>query len=326
MNNIFTALARRRNPGIIREFVLWCATCFIALLALIASAVGHGNVAWIFLMIFSIGMGVMTAFRLTAAAMLYGVCVFNFLVFLMHYFFLYSVYTYDSKSILNMIFFILLLVLALAIIICAFVHFFSRYNLGKVLTVLVIIHGVGTLLLNILMFAAPCTGDYYYNYSYLVRRDMNYRGYWIGTICFWMMLTVIILYYIFFFGGMIENKGGKIYVNRTQRIPPTREENVLLGIQGLQGMYAGQEFHLHGSTVTIGSAAGVTLVIADPYVSKRHCAIRFNTMTGDYEVFDNSTNGTYLSNGVRLKYGVYNQLPRRSIIYIGSQAQQFRLM
>ena len=43
MDNIFTALVRRRTTGVVMEFVLWCIVCFAALLSLIALAMGAGN-------------------------------------------------------------------------------------------------------------------------------------------------------------------------------------------------------------------------------------------------------------------------------------------
>lgn len=75
INNIFTALAREKTPGAIMEFVLWCAVCFVVLMSLIALAVGNGHVVWILMMLFSVGLAVLMAFRLKAIAML-TVCAF----------------------------------------------------------------------------------------------------------------------------------------------------------------------------------------------------------------------------------------------------------
>ena len=51
MDNIFTALVRRRTTGVVMEFVLWCIVCFAALLSLIALAMGAGNFVWILLLL-----------------------------------------------------------------------------------------------------------------------------------------------------------------------------------------------------------------------------------------------------------------------------------
>lgn len=64
MDNIFTALVRRRTTGVVMEFVLWCIVCFAALLSLIALAMGAGNFVWILLLLTAAGLGVIMAFRL----------------------------------------------------------------------------------------------------------------------------------------------------------------------------------------------------------------------------------------------------------------------
>ena len=85
MDNIFTALVRRRTTCVVMEFVLWCIVCFAALLSLIALAMGAGNFVWILLLLTAAGLGVIMAFRLKEVALLYSVCVFNAILFLIHY-------------------------------------------------------------------------------------------------------------------------------------------------------------------------------------------------------------------------------------------------
>ena len=74
-----------KRPGVIKEFVLWCVVCFSALLTLIAAAMGGGSAAWIMILLFTMGLGVMMAFRLTAIVLLYSAGVFQFLIFIMKY-------------------------------------------------------------------------------------------------------------------------------------------------------------------------------------------------------------------------------------------------
>ena len=85
MDNIFTALVRRRTTGVVMEFVLWCIVCFAALLSLIALAMGAGNFVWILLLLTAAGLGVIMAFRLKEVALLYSVCVFNAILMLGFY-------------------------------------------------------------------------------------------------------------------------------------------------------------------------------------------------------------------------------------------------
>lgn len=322
IDNIFTAIAREKTSGAILEFVLWCVVCFTALMSLIALAMGGGHITWILLMLFSIGLGVLMAFRLRAIAMLYSVSAFHLVTFLIHYLCLSIGYSDGaSHSPLNIVLFILTLMLSLAVVICAFVQFFSRYNLGNVLTILVLCDSVVILLLQILMY----TSDYMGTVSYMNthhRSWMNYRGYWIGTVSFWMILAVVDVFYACFFWGPIDNRKGKIliagsgsYGNRTAP-----------ALQGVCGVYAGRVINLQGRTLTLGSGEGVHIIIRDGYVSKMHCAVRFNTTTGFYEILDQSSNGVWLSNGAQLQRGVYNSVRRGSVICVGSTAQQFRLL
>lgn len=80
VDNIFSTLMYEKTPNVILEFSMWCTVCLIALLAMIAAILGRGNVTWIMLMIFSIGMGVLLAFRLKTIAMLYASILFEFVV------------------------------------------------------------------------------------------------------------------------------------------------------------------------------------------------------------------------------------------------------
>lgn len=321
IDNIFTALVREKTPGAILEFILWCTACLTALMSLIALAMGGGHVTWILLMLFSVGLAVLMAFRLKAIALLYSVCAFNLVAFLIHYLCLSMGYSYgESHSPLNIILFILILMLSLAAVICAFVHFFSRYNLGTITAILVLCDSAAILLLQILMYTSDYLGDASYVNTYH-RAWLNYRGYWIGTVSFWMILAVVSVFYACFFWGPIDSRKSKIYV-----AGQTYGNRASAGLQGVCGSYAGRTVYLQGRLLTIGSGEGASIVIPDGYVSAVHCAVRFNASTGFYEILDQSSNGVWVMNGARLQRGVYHSVRRGSVICIGSTAQQFRLL
>lgn len=344
IDNIFSALVHERTTGVIMEFVLWCVTCVIAVMAMIASIVGHGHLTWIFLMLFAIGLGVLTAFRLKPIALLYSVGVFDLIVCAIHYGLLrgsgrssdigdYYDYSY-SYSVFNLILFIVIMLLTVAIVTCAFIHFFSRIELGNVMTIMLCVDTGLLLFLHIMMYAMPYTGAWADAMNESLRSGLNYIGYWFGTIVLWMMLIVVLLYYIFFFWGAMDNSKGKIlsslnggYVAQ-RRISPGRgaSQQVNPGMQGISGQYTGQVIYLQGRTVTIGSGPKVMIMISAPYVSGEHCAIRFNNLNGYYEIWDNSKNGVTLSSGKMLQKGVYNAVQRGEIISIGSNEQRFRLL
>lgn len=322
IDNIFTALVKEKTPGVILEFILWCTVCLAALLSLIALAMGGGNVTWILLMLFSVGLAVLMAFRLKPVVLLYSVGTFYFIMLLVHYLCLsIGYYGGESHSPLNIVLFILALMLSLAIVTCAFIQAFSRFRLGTVLTILVLCDTALIMLLQILMYTAEYVGlASYLNSNH--KMWMNYRGYWIGTVSFWILLAVTAVFYACFYWGPIDNRKEKIYV------PGQRPAaaGFTPGLQGLCGNYAGRTIYLQGRSLTVGSGEGADVVIPDGYVSNMHCQIGFNRSTGFYEILDQSSNGIWLSDGTRLPKGVYSSVRRGSAISVGSNAQQFRLL
>ncbi|MBR1866058.1 MAG: FHA domain-containing protein [Lachnospiraceae bacterium] len=336
IDNIFSALVHERTPGTIAEFVFWCITCVVVLLSLIVSIMSNGSIVWIFLMLFSIGYGVIAAFRLKPILLLYNVGVFNLLLGIMHFAVFVSqgavshywtgYYDY-SYSAFNIVLFVLTVLLALAVVVCACVQFFSKVDLGNTLTILVIVNTGVSILLHIMMYALPYTGEDASNINSMAREYMGYRSYWFGTICLWIMLIVIMLFYIFFFWGAIDNSRDKIIgQNKNSRPGSGVQAPFNPGLHGISGAYAGQTILLRGRTLTIGSDPQMMVVLQTPNVGSRHCAIRYNNQNGIYEIFDNSTNGVYLKSGGALRKGVYNPVRRGEIIIIGNREQQFILL
>jgi hypothetical protein len=90
-------------------------------------------------------------------------------------------------------------------------------------------------------------------------------------------------------------------------------------LEFILGPMANQVLNLTEEVTTIGSVAGVTVVLADPAVSKKHAAIR--KMDSSYELADlGSTNGVYV-NG--------HKVPKKSlepgdIIRVGNTEAVFR--
>ena len=129
VRNIFSALAHERTPGVIKEFVLWCLVCFSALMSLIAAAMGGGNVTWILLLLFTLGMGVLMAFRLTPVVLLYSIGTLHLFVFVIHYICFIGDYSYYGiqRSAVNTVLFVVLLLLTIAVIVCGLIQFFTRF-------------------------------------------------------------------------------------------------------------------------------------------------------------------------------------------------------
>lgn len=327
VDNIFSALGHRRTSGVIKEFVLWCVVCFGALLSLIAAAIGRGNITWIMLLLFSIGLGVLMAFRLRAIALLYSVGVFHFLTFMIHYV-CFSGISIGSTgySALNTVLFVLILLTSLALVICGFIHFFTRINLSLAIQILVITDSSVMFFLHILMYAAGYKSSSWIYSNAMLREALNARGYWIGTFAFWTILVVVVLYYIFFFHGMLGNRNEKIIKTSKGQDGRRSTGYVTPAIQGIKGTYMGQTVYMQGRSITIGSGNGVTIRIPDRTISQLHCQIRFDGTTGFYQLFDSSLNGVYLGNGALIPKKMWYSVQRGSIICIGGLSQQFRLL
>lgn len=305
IDNIFSALTKRRTANAIKEFVLWCVVCFVLVLSIIAAALSGGNATWILMVLFAIGMGVIMAFRLRMAAILYGICAFQFLTFLIH-FVCYS----GGDSVLNIVLFVLLLLLTITIIVLSFVHFFSKVKMGKVLTILTI---VDTSLIVILQIMIYFTGSWRYYFGGWGRRTGG-GSYWTGTIAYWMILVVVVLLYAFFVW------------NNSTKTDTLKITDRMLGIQGVAGVYKGHMIPMKNGKITLGADYGVMVQIQDKHVSGKHCEIRFNDKTGFYEILDTSAVGVFLSTGYKLQQGTYSPVHRGSVICIGSPGQQFQLM
>lgn len=326
MDNIFSALIHRRSAGAVWEFVLWCILCFEALFAMVTAILAGSKATWIMLMLFIAGLAVLMAFRLTAIALLYSVGAFHLLTFTVDFI------CYRSGSVMELILFVSLLLLALAALICSFIHNFSKFDLDKVVMILVTVDSVLMMILQIVIYVKGQSLSFHSVLNWIQGRRLDHSGYWAGTICFWILLVVIDLYYILFVLGVIQNGWKKIIKKpkkQDQQGNPGRVDGVPAGVQGISGQWTGQVVYMGERGLIIGSdrAAGADLVIQDAFVSRWHCALRFVPGgNGFYEVFDRSTNGVYLGDGSRLPKNVWNRLQRGSVLCIGGMEQRLQLL
>lgn len=355
IDNIFTALVRKKTAGTILEFVLWCGICFAVLVEMAAFALGKGNVTWMLLMLFSIGFGVLMAFCLRGIAIIYSICTFGVINLLMHFFvFVNGFYGGESSSPLNILLLIFALLLGIGAAACAFVQFFSKFRLGKITAVMVLCESVLIMLLQVSIYAVGFLGNYFQE-NKLHRSWMNARGYWLGTLGYWMILAVVCVYLCSLFWGPIEKAKSKL---SGQAVPeqaggyaggqamfqagggaPDRQAMPWTGgyvqeaktefhpgMQGLRGIYAGRVFYFQGREFTIGSGEEADIPIVDVYVSRMHCAVHYQASREYYEILDQSRNGVFLADGTMMQKGVYCPLPSGSVICIGSAGQQFKLL
>lgn len=93
-----------------------------------------------------------------------------------------------------------------------------------------------------------------------------------------------------------------------------------------RGMYAGSTLAVTSTPLIIGRDAKVSqLVIEKIGVSRMHCKIEFNLGSQNYTVTDNSSNGTFIVGGERLKKNIPTMVESGTRLQLGDEEDVFRL-
>lgn len=366
VDSVFAGVMYEKTTAAYLEFGIFAAVCVAAVLAFLAGVLidgsgyisGNFRALWIFMMVFTIGYGVLVAFRQRILAILYGAAVFFFCL-LIPYFscerkvsdvFLSE---WDKGTPISMwIFFTFMILAAVGLVACLAVHIFSKYfRLDNIILLLGSSLAVMVVVLGIFSYAAP---RYSYKISYresgwdamLESRLVSIKELYaserngLGTTAYAVISLANGAYMFLFFRGLIDNRKQKISLDRLMAqgggaygadtgwqgqnavpVQPAAEP----AIQFFTGVYAGRALRLQGEVI-IGSEQGKAhVVLQDDHVSSQHCVIRYNRGTGNYEVRDLSTNGVFLENGARLQSGTYMACARGTVLYLGSRNQKIRL-
>lgn len=98
-------------------------------------------------------------------------------------------------------------------------------------------------------------------------------------------------------------------------------------LHGVQGQYTGFDFEIEpGEEIVFGrDEEFCDVTFASPQISRRHCGIRYDEVTGCYQVIDYSVTGTMLSNGRKVTSGSYMVVHPGIIVYLGDQKEAIRL-
>lgn len=98
-------------------------------------------------------------------------------------------------------------------------------------------------------------------------------------------------------------------------------------LHGVQGQYAGFDFEIEpGEEIVLGRDAEFCDVTFDSrQISRRHCGIRYDELTGYYQVIDYSVTGTVLSNGKVVSSGSYMVVHPGTVLYLGNETEAIRL-
>lgn len=339
IDNIFSALVHERSAGAIWEFALWCTVCVCVILSMAAAIVVSSRMeeytvyfrmTWLGLMFLEIGSDVLMAFRIKPVMMLVSAGAVQFFIPVIMFVSYAAMYhEIDDKVPAAMIvLFMLVLLAAIGLVSCACVHFFSRIELGKITAILdVVVAGL------MLFFVIGIGASSSFQSSWAVSKS----GFGLGVTSLIGCNAVLAVYYMLFFFGCIDSGKQKIAGGGVGSFSgggygsPGGGAAFTPGVQWIRGQYQGQVMYLKGHETIFGSQAGAaSVVIVSPYISHRHCSVRYNVQTGMYEILDLSTNGVYAAgaNGGtnRIPPGNYVPCPRGSIISLGSMEQQFRLL
>ncbi|MCI8963657.1 MAG: FHA domain-containing protein [Eubacterium sp.] len=351
--NIFSALVYEKTPGVIWEFSLWCVVCVCVLLSLVAtvsvsswmSGENYFRFIWLYLMTSEIMIGFFMAVRKKPEAMSATAGAVQFLMPVI----LFAAYgrAFDqikgSIPVVMILLFVLVLLAALGLLVCSFIQFHSSAYMGNVVAILdAAVTGANLLFI----IGIGASSDYI---SGWVISKSGFGPGAVSLVCFTIVMAV---YSMLFFFGCIDssidkitsgiklftaggsgqgktnkgNSGGENFSGGAGQIPGFEP-----GVQCIRGQYQGQVMYLKGQELTFGSQAGAAdIVIVNPYISHRHCSIRYNLHLGMYEILDISTNGVYIvapNVGMnRIPAGQYIPCHRGSVVSLGGMEQQFRLL
>jgi len=336
-NHLFVRFARdKSNRGLLCELILWSLICFSMLLLLVnilflIGKMGHGSwytgnvIFGFFLLILESGLGTLVLLRFRGISILYGISFILGIMLIPYYMMergLMAWYLGYGRTIFIAIFFALALIAAMGLIVCGTLEFFTaiRLKLAVFICSIVEVSLIATMMVLPLLLSGDIVG---------MMSILSNRGLLLNSVSYIIICCVAAFYAIFYCKGIIESdKENLFHLNKQKGTAKAVQaaQQVPVGIQCIRGSYQGQTFPVHGEIIIGSQPGGAHIVIQDVYVSKQHCRIRFNAVSGSYEVADISTNGVFLENRMRLQHNVYQSCPRGTVIYLGSENQKYKLL
>lgn len=247
LDTIFSGLIYEKSRGAYWEFGIWVAVCVLAVLSLLAAVLVDDDgllrsdfrTFWIFLLILTVGYGLLLAFRQRILAIYYSAVLF-FFALLIPYFNcekqIYSVFLdamdRDTPAILWVIY-VFAILAGIGLIVCLSVHIFSRFRLDLLVMILGIAMMSFVLLLGICTYVVPKqTYMSAYREEYLedasaeriskhVREQSNKvkelygnASNGLGTTAYAATCLVSCAYLLLFFRGVLDNRKQKINLGR----------------------------------------------------------------------------------------------------------------
>lgn len=141
------------------------------------------------------------------------------------------------------------------------------------------------------------------------------------SIGFWLLIAIMGLIMIVSIVGIVLEVLDKDE-NTGSRVPATGAELI-----GMNGIFKDASIPVNASEeLIIGrDPSQCHLIIESEQVSRKHCSVSFDKITGQYRITDFSSNGTFINNERRAMKNQPQFVPRGSVISIGDSSNSFRL-
>ncbi len=338
MGNLFQRFSMNPDMAIKKELAVWGAICVSVVLALL-TCILVGDVSgysfWVggvrsfelFLMFAGIAVCIIMALRKQIASVLIGNILIPTILLIPFYKTERALAVYGTEgndlTILTVLF-VFAIIAAIGIVLLCVLQFFTAMYVERFIVYI----SIGTLILILCMTLVPIlladdAGTYIEFFG-----AMHFI---MGTVSYLIAVIAMTIYTCLYFNNMMEHQDFKSIYKHMQNQTSAGRGSIAsmetpLGVQFVQGVLMGKTYPVQGEII-IGSQQGSAhIIVPDSKISRQHCVIRYNAMTHKYEVMDMSTNGVYLNNGMALSKGVYNSINRGTILWLGSAAQQIRLM
>ena len=96
---------------------------------------------------------------------------------------------------------------------------------------------------------------------------------------------------------------------------------------GLDGIFKGAVISIEkNEELIIGrDPAQCNIIIEAEEISRKHCIVSFDSITGQYRVTDYSSNGTFINNERRIMRNQPQFVKRGEVIYVGGEKNRFQL-
>lgn len=108
------------------------------------------------------------------------------------------------------------------------------------------------------------------------------------------------------------------------------QNSINTGVLVLDGNMKGVKIPIEGGeTLQVGKDPQMASLVIDKSflsVSRLHCTISFSLQNNQYYVTDNSSNGTFKSDGTRFVKGKRTAVPRQTIIYLATDKCKIKLL